>query len=169
MGDVYYKDKAAYNQALLDAIKDARKQRVESPGVGFPNAVLALELLLFERERGTINAYKFDSGGYREDLVKATETAQAMQDEDLRAEVYLASVKPLSWPVYRQELKRMLDAGTGPDLTGNGEFDKGDVIILTFEALMQRILDVLKENGWLTWEANDEVAGGQGSGLDPDA
>lgn len=162
---VYYKDKAAYNQALLDAIKDVRKQRVEDPARGFPNAVMALELLLFSKELAKIEAYKLDPEGHESDLAEATEKALATKDDALQAEIYLNEVQRVSWSLYRKELRKLLDEGRGPDVTMNGEFDKDDVKIMVYEALFKHIVKVLKEDGWLTWDDEDEYAGGPGGGL----
>lgn len=162
---VYYKDKAAYNQALLDAIKDARKQRVEDPARGFPNAVLALESILFLKEKQDLDAYKFDPEGHAEAVLKAQDKAKGAITEEVKISIYLNEIKAISWPIYRRELKKLLAGGTGPDLTFDETYDRDDARILLFEALLSKIISVLQNGGWLTWEAEGEIAGGGGAGL----
>jgi len=162
---VYYKDKAQYNQALLDAIKDARKQRVEDPGRGFPNAVLALENILFKKEKDTLDLYKYDPRDHSDEVNKAKTKAQDVGTRELAISIYLNEIKALSWPLYRKELSALLKDGVGPDLTFDDTYDRMDARILLFEALLNKIIEVLQSGGWLTWEAEGEIAGGGGAGL----
>jgi hypothetical protein len=162
---VYYKDKAAYNQALLDAIKDARKQRVDDPGRGFPNAVLALELILFSDEKEKIYLYKYDPLDHAKELEEARNKAKSALSEEVSTEIYLNEIKLVSWPVYRQESEKYFKLGLFPDLDGNGQIDRKDITISFFEALLSKIICILQEGGWLTWESEGESAGGGGGGL----
>lgn len=162
---VYYKDKAAYNQALLDAIKDARKQRVDDPGRGFPNAVLALENILFPEEKSKLYKYKFDPSDYKDEIKKAMEKAKGALSPEVAIGIYLNEIKEISWPIYRAELTRFLKDGTGPDLTFDDNYDRLDARILLFEALLCKIIYILQDGGWLTWESEGDIAGGGGGGL----
>jgi hypothetical protein len=162
---VYYKDKAAYNQALLDAIKDARKQRVDDPGRGFPNAVLALENILFSDEKASINLYKFDPSDHKKEVEEAHTKAKDAISKEVSAAIFLNEIKLVSWPVYRNELKKLLDTGMLPDLNFDDTIDRLDARILLFEALLSKIICILQDGGWLTWEAEGDIAGGGGSGL----
>jgi hypothetical protein len=162
---VYYKDKAAYNQALLDAIKDARKQRVDDPGRGFPNAVLALENILFSDEKEKINNYKYDPLDHEKELQEARDKAKGALNESVAIEIYLNEIKLISWPVYRRETENYFKLGIFPDLDGNGQIDRKDITIAFFEALLSKIICILQEGGWLTWESEGDVMGGGGGGL----
>lgn len=162
---VYYKDKAAYNQALLDAIKDARKQRVDDPGRGFPNAVLALELILFSDEKEKIYQYKYDPLDHKKELENALHKAKGALSESVSVEIYLNEIKGVSWPVYRMECEHYFKLGLFPDFDGTGQIDRKDITIAFFEALLSKIICILQEGGWLTWESEGDVAGGGGGGL----
>lgn len=164
---VYYKDKAAYNQALLEAIKDSRKQRVDDPGRGFPNAVLALENILFIDEKTKLYSYKYDPGDHWKEVSDAEEKAKRSKDEDLSVEIFLNEVKSISWPLYRKHCETFYKKGIFPDLDGNGQIDRKDITICLYEALLSKIICVLQEGGWLTWESEGDIAGGGGGGLAP--
>jgi hypothetical protein len=162
---VYYKDKAAYNQALLEAIKDARKQRVDDPGRGFPNAVLALENILFNEERKQVNVYKYDTGEYIDEIKAARSKADKAREKNLGVEIFLNEIKSLSWPLFRHYCDKFYNDGVFPDLDGNGQIDRKDITIAIYDALESKIICILQENGWLTWESEGETAGGGGAGL----
>lgn len=162
---VYYKDKAAYNQALLEAIKDARKQRVDDPGRGFPNAVNALENILFSDEKIKINSYKYDPGDHAEEVKAARDKADCSKDPDLCVEIYLNEIKSISWPLYRKVCDEYYKRGVFPDMDGNQQIDRKDISICLYEALLSKIIFVLQEGGWLTWESEGDIAGGGGGGL----
>ena len=160
---VYYKDKAAYNQALLDALKDARKKRVEDPARGFPNAVVAFEGILLPAERDEINAYKLDTRDHDDLIEKARDAAKKTSDERLQVEILLNEYKKISWPDLRDLCAYLLENNKFVDVSGDGQVDRDDVTIVIYEALLEKIIAVLKRHGWLTFEREYDVGGG-GSG-----
>lgn len=162
---VYYKDKAAYNQALLEALKDARKKRVEDPTRGFPNAVVALESIILPDEREEINAYKYDTDDHDDLIEKARERADEANDERLRIEILLNEYKKISWPDFRDLCAYLLETHKFLDVSGDGQVDRDDVKIVVYEALLEKIIEVLHNHGWLTFESEYDTAGGGGSAL----
>jgi len=76
--------------------------------------------------------------------------------------------KRISWPVFRGLCKYLLTSGKFPDVSGNGQVDRDDVTIVVYEALLEKIIDVLHLHGWLTFSSEGEISGGGGTGLNKD-
>jgi hypothetical protein len=165
---VYYKDKAAYNQALLDALKDVRKKRVDDPTRAFKNAVVAFQLILLPDERDEVNAYKLDTSDHKKEINKILETAEKIEDEPLKIEYMVTEYRAISWPELRKLCNYLLDNHKFIDVSGDGQLDRDDVTIVIYEALLERIIQVLKNHGWLTFESEYDVKGGGGSALETD-
>lgn len=157
---IHPKDKVAYELAVLDRIKEIGRQRVISPGKGFINAVKSLECILFPREREEIDKYKYNLENHEKEVIEAYEYASQCENKMFRAELLLNKLKTLSWLIYRQELEKYLDQGTLPDADLSGQTDKSDLNVLAYEALLQHIIKVLKESGWLIRGSFKQIGGG---------
>lgn len=165
---VYYKDKAAYNQALLEALKKCSKARADTPDIRYINAVKAFKGILTTEERRVVETYMYDTKDYL-DLVKEAENKACMaKTKGFGVEIYLNSIKSVSWYILRSECKRLLDDGKFPDVNNDGQVDHRDISIYVYEALQERIIDILKTAGWLTFDKDDADSGGGGSGLEDD-
>ena len=165
---VYYKDKAAYNQALLDALKDVRKKRVDDPVRAFPNAVVAFEMILLPDERAEVNAYKLDPSDHTDEIQKAKDAANSTDNPRLMVEILLNGYKAISWPLYRDLCEDLHKKSLFPDVSGDGQVDRIDITISIYEALLGKIIAILKNHGWLTFENNSDTTGGSGGGLESD-
>lgn len=164
---IHPKHKVAYEIAVLDRIKEIGRQRVISPDRGFINAVKSLECILFPNERKEIDKYKYDTGLYEKEVIEAYRTASECKNKFFEAEILLNMLKPLSWLLYRQELEKCLNNGTLPDVDLSGQPDKGDILVLSYEALLQHIIMVLKKYDWLV-KGNFKKVGGGGVAFDDD-
>jgi len=160
-----YKSKVAYELVFLEAIKDCRKQRVNDPGRGFINAVRALEIALFPNEKEKIDSYKLDSKIYSDEVKQIRDNTSFEVSQDLRESIILNEIKKLSWPEYIHHLKKGLDEKCLPNIDFEDNYDKTSVQILAYEALLEKIIDVLKEGDWLIKGADLQIGGG-GYGLD---
>ena len=162
---VYYKDKAAYNQVLLEALKDVRKKRVDDPTRGFPNAVVAFENILLPVEREEVRAYKYDTEDHDDQVEKARVASKKTDDKRLQVEILINEYKKISWPDFRDLCDYLLKESKFPDVSGDGQVDRDDVTITIYEALLEKIIAVLYGAGWLTFENEYDTAGGGGDAL----
>lgn len=160
-----YKSKVAYELVFLEAIKDCRKQRVNDPARAFINAVVALELVLLPVERKDVVAYKLDYSKHEEDLKMLDNDISVVEDQDLRQKIYTNSIKKISWPLYCKELDKLYNTGKLEDQDFNGTADRTDLNILKYTGLLEKIIEVLRNNDWLI-KGGDVTMGGGGHGLD---
>jgi len=160
-----YKSKVAYELVFLEAIKDMRKQRVNNPGHEFINAILALELVLLPKEREDVEAYKLDYSEYKEELETLEKEVSAIQNKDMQRKVRINRLKKISWLVYCNELDKLYEEKKIEDQDFDGVADKNDLIILKYNGLAEKIIEVLKDNDWLI-KGSDMIVGGGGHGLE---
>lgn len=154
------RNKVAYEIAVLDRIEDIGRQRVISPSVGFINAVKSLEGILFPNEREELDKYKYDLSPHTEELIKAKEKVKDVQNIKIRTEVYLNEIKGFSWILYRSELEKCLNDGTLPDTDFNNMIEQKDVRIMAYEALEQKLIEILKKYDWLVKGDFRNIGGG---------
>jgi hypothetical protein len=124
-----------------------------------------LENILFPDEKTKLYSYKYDPADHADEIQKAKDKAKQSSDENLSVEIFLNEIKSISWPLYRKHCEDFYQKGIFPDLDGNGQIDRKDIVICEYEALLSKIILVLQEGGWLTWESEGDVAGGGGGGL----
>jgi len=160
-----YKSKIAYELVFLEAIKDARAQRVNDPSGSFINAVIALELVLFSKEKDLTDKYKLDYDNYDEQIKVIEKDILDIKDPMLQSKTRLNKYKVLSWPIYCKELDRLYKLGYLEDRDFDGVADKADLLILKFESLLEKIIQVLRDGDWLI-KGSEITAGGGGHGLD---
>ena len=160
-----YKSKVAYELVFLEAIKDVRKQRVNHPTRGFINAVIALELVLLPVERKDVVAYKLDHLKHEDTLEKLAKELSAVEDLDLQQKIRTNRIKEISWPLYCKELDRLYSEGNLVDQDFNKSVNKTDLNIMKYTGLLEKIIEILKNNDWLI-KGGNAVMGGGGHGLD---
>lgn len=169
MGDerqvIPYRSKIAYELVFLEAIKDVRAQRVNSPERGFVNAVKALELVLLPVEKEIVDKYKFDYGLHEEEYQKIEEELSSIKDDDLKIKIKANKLQGLSWHIYCKYLNEVYERGSLEDQDFNGVADRSDLVIKKYEGLLTRIIGVLKENDWLI-KGGSVNRGGGGIGFE---
>lgn len=161
------RNKVAYEIAVLDRIQDIGRQRVISPSVGFINAIKSIEDILFPDERKEIDKYKYDLLPHTEELYEAKEKIKDIINIKIKTEVYLNEIKGLSWILYRSELEKCFNNGTLPDTDFNNMIEQKDARIMAYEALLQKIIEVLKKYDWLV-KGDFRNIGGGGIGFEKD-
>lgn len=160
-----YKSKVAYEIVFLEAIKDVRKQRVVSADEGYVNAIIALKQVLLPLERGKIETYMLDTKDHKDELKALEKEISTITDKELRWKIYINKLKKMSWPIYCNELNKLFKEDKLEDQNFSDTVDKNDLMLLQYDGLFEKIIDVLKEGDWLIKGA-DVIAGGGGHGLD---
>lgn len=160
-----YKSKVAYELVFLEAIKDMRKQRVNNPSRDFINTILALELVLLPKERKEVEKYKLDYSDHKKELEEIEKELSAIKDVDMRWKVRINHLKKISWSIYCKELDELYKIKKLEDQDFDGVADKKDLVILKYNGLAEKIIEVLRDNDWLI-KGSDMIVGGGGHGLD---
>ena len=160
-----FKSKIAYQYVLIDAIKDCRKKRVDNPSQGFIDAVRALELILLPNERREITDYRLDINDYSKEIEEYIMSLPNNINGETRTDIILDKVKGFSWMTYKMYVDRLYKDNKLVDQNFDGVIDKEDIRILCFEVLLEKIIEILREQDWLIKGNVDDIGGG-GHGLD---
>jgi hypothetical protein len=153
-------NKVSYELVFLEAIMDCRRNRVNNPTPGFINAVCALELTLFEKERKIVEEYKYDYSKHEDEIKLIDEKLKHILDIGFLYRAKANELKKISWMVYCEYLDKIHDRGFLEDQDMNGKADKADLIILKYSALLEKIIDALKDGDWLTKGRYGNIGGG---------
>lgn len=160
-----FKSKVSYELVFLEAIKDIRKQRVSDPKLGYTNATIALNIVLLPRERKQVETYKLDPSEHLEEIKTLEKRLETIKDIKLQRKIRLDELKHISWPIYCKEVDRLYSEKKLEDEDFDGIVNQSDVLIMKYTALLEKMIDILKEGDWLVKGA-DMIIGGGGHGLE---
>lgn len=125
-------------------------------------------MILLTDEKTEVNAYKLDPLDHADKVQTAKDAAGLTDDPRLMVEILLNEYKAISWPLYRNLCEDLHKKSLFPDVSGDGQVDRIDITISIYEALLGKIITILKNHGWLTFESSGDMAGGGGGGLESD-
>jgi hypothetical protein len=149
MQSIPWKAKVSYELIFLQAIMDCRKMRMEQPGISFVNSVLALKMILHPAEMRKIEKYELDPDMHFDELLDIEKKLQGISDENLRNKIRLNYLKHISFPLFCREVDRLYRENKLEDRDFDGNVNHMDATIIKYEAFLERIIEVLKEGGWI--------------------
>lgn len=141
-------EKVMQDQLFRNAIDACRKKRADKPNE-FPNDVWALKGILLPKERKKIEDYLTDYKPHTEELQDMENELQHIDNIIIKNRIRLYRKRDLSFHLFNKELERQYKDGQLEDMNFDNNINKQDLVIRLYEGLLEIIIDVLVEGGWI--------------------